>query len=109
MCFQQPEKPIPMFLEQRNNTLLLHIKVIPNSSQTKIAGPLGNDLKIKLAAPPESGKANAALITLLAKTLQIPEKQITLLTGQTSPRKTLQIQNLSKQQALSLLTPHLPP
>ena len=95
-----------MFIEQRNNQLLLHVKVVPNSSRTQLAGTLGNALKIKIAQPPEDGKANKAVIQFLAETLHLPQNNITLVSGQTRPQKTLQLVGITQAAAEQFLTAH---
>lgn len=69
----------------------LQIKVIPSSSREALAGWLGDTLKIKVKAPPEKGRANQAVISFLEKQLQLPRGSITISSGQTSSRKTLEI------------------
>lgn len=70
-------------------TLTLHIQ--PGAKKTEIAGLHGDALKIRLAAPPVDGKANAALIDFVAKTLGLPKAAVTLKSGQTSRRKVLEV------------------
>jgi uncharacterized protein (TIGR00251 family) len=69
--------------------LLLDIKAAPGSSNSQIAGLSDNRLRIKIAAAPEDGKANAELRAFLAKTLDCPKKDITLVTGEKSRLKTM--------------------
>ena len=69
--------------------LLLDIKAVPGSSKSQIAGLSENRLRIKIAATPEDGKANAELRAFLAKTLDCPKKDITLTAGEKSRLKTL--------------------
>lgn len=78
-------------------------KVIPGASRTEISGWLGDSLKIKVAAPPEKGKANQAVIRLLAGKLGLPSQSITVIKGETSQRKTLEIDGLSLEQLHSAL------
>ncbi|MBU6412495.1 MAG: DUF167 domain-containing protein [Planctomycetes bacterium] len=75
--------------------VLLHLKVVPASSRDVVAGVLGSRLKIKVAAAPEKGRANAAVEALLAETLQIARADIALVKGETSPEKTVRIRGLS--------------
>jgi uncharacterized protein (TIGR00251 family) len=82
-------------ITERDGTLLLSLKVVPGAKQTKIVGPLGDALKVMVAAPPEAGAANAAVIELLANALGLSRRQIVLTTGLTSPRKTAQIAGIS--------------
>jgi uncharacterized protein (TIGR00251 family) len=69
--------------------VLLDIKAVPGSSKSQIAGLSENRLRIKIAAAPEDGKANAELRAFLAKILDCPRKDITLVTGEKSRLKTL--------------------
>lgn len=80
-------------MHSTNSTL--KIKVIPNSSRDQIVGWLDDALKVKLQAPPEDGKANKSLKSLLANALEITEKQITIEHGERSPEKLVRIQDLS--------------
>lgn len=70
-------------------TLTLHIQ--PGAKKTEIAGEHGDALKIRLAAPPVDGKANAALLAYLAETLGVAKSAVTLKSGQTSRRKVVEI------------------
>ena len=98
-----------MYLEQRGQLLLLHVKVVPNSSRTQIAGLLGDALKIKVAQPPEAGKANKAVEKLLAETLAIPAANISVIAGHTQPRKTLQLLGIPEPAAREKLSAALAP
>ena len=69
----------------------LNIKVVPGASRDQIVGWLGNALKIKVTAPPEKGKANEAVVTLLAKTLGVRRDIIEIVSGHGSPAKTVEI------------------
>ncbi|HEB83299.1 MAG TPA: DUF167 domain-containing protein [Gammaproteobacteria bacterium] len=69
----------------------LQIKVIPSSSRDAFAGWLGETLKIKVKAPPEKGRANKAVIKFLEKALQLPKGSISIASGLTASRKTLEI------------------
>jgi len=77
---------------------MLVVKVVPGASRDAIAGRLGDALKIRVAAAPERGKANQAVIQLLADALGLKPAQITVLSGHTQPRKTLQISGLDQAQ-----------
>ena len=76
----------------------LHVKVIPGASQSEVSGWLGDALKIRVAAQPEKGKANAAVVLVLAKSLGLLEKNISVLSGKTSQHKVVEIQGLSNDQ-----------
>ena len=82
---------------------LLKIKVVPGSSRNYIAGWLGESLKIRVTAIPQKGKANDAVVTLLADTLKIPKQDVTLSSGASSPRKVFKISGLSHSEIKSRL------
>jgi len=85
-----------MFLTQKGNALLLQVKVVPNSSRTKVAGLLGGALKLKVAQPPEGGKANEAVLALVAEVLAIVRSQVAVVAGHSAARKTVQITGLTE-------------
>ena len=68
--------------------MLIQIKVIPKSSRDQVAGWLGERLKVRVSAPPERGKANAAVEALLSEVLGAPARVVA---GATSPLKTVEI------------------
>ncbi len=70
-------------------TLTLHIQ--PGAKKTEVAGPHGDALKIRLAAPPVDGRANAALIEFIAARMGLAKSDIRLISGLTSRRKILEI------------------
>ena len=70
-------------------TLTLHIQ--PGAKKTEVVGKHGDALKIRLAAPPVDGKANAALINFVADRLGLAKSAVSLKSGQTSRRKVLEI------------------
>lgn len=69
--------------------LTLHVQ--PGAKKTEIAGEHGEALKIRLAAPPVEGKANAALLAFLAKRLAVPKSALALLSGDTSRHKRIEV------------------
>ena len=74
----------------------LKIKVVPGSSQTLVVGWLGDALKIRVAAAPEGGKANNAVIGILATTLNLSKRQIRITSGLSSTRKTVHIDGVDE-------------
>lgn len=80
-------------LKQDGPDVLVRVKAVPGASRDVLRGRLGDRLKIAISAPPEGGKANTAIIRLLARTLGIPARSIELETGHSSASKTLRIRN----------------
>jgi len=76
--------------------LRLTVRLTPKASRDRIDGVVaeaegGVVLKVAVTAVPEDGKANAALVKLLAKTWKVPKTAITITAGATDRRKTLHI------------------
>jgi uncharacterized protein (TIGR00251 family) len=70
---------------------VLDASVVPNAKRTAIDGLHDGALRVRLAAPPVDGKANQCLIDWLAGQLGCPKRSVTLLRGQSSRRKQLQL------------------
>ncbi len=83
--------------------VMLTLHVQPGVKQTSVAGVHGDALKIRLAAPPVDGKANAALIAFVAERLAVAKSAVTLKSGQTSRRKVLEVAGAPVDAAQRLL------
>ena len=83
------------FFRPDANGLSLTLKVQPKSSRDAIQGvvetPDGLALKVAVMAPPDKGKANAAVIALVAKAFGVAKSNVTLTLGETDRRKVLHI------------------
>lgn len=73
--------------DDKGVTLRLHIQ--PGAKKTEVVGLHGEALKIRLAAPPVDGKANACLLEFLAQRLRVKRSQLTITRGLSSRRKTV--------------------
>jgi uncharacterized protein (TIGR00251 family) len=74
--------------------LTLYLRVTPNAGRDQIDGPETRDdgttvLRVRVKAVPDKGKANAAVIALVAKALDISKSSVTLASGDTARLKTL--------------------
>jgi uncharacterized protein (TIGR00251 family) len=67
----------------------LRVLVQPRASRDQVTGIQGEELKVRLAAPPVDGAANAACCAFLAKLCRLPRAQVTLTAGETSRHKRL--------------------
>jgi uncharacterized protein (TIGR00251 family) len=86
------------------DAIRLRLKVVPRASSDDIVGWLGEDiLKVRVAAAPERGRANAAVIQLLAATLGISQTQVRLVTGQSKEHKLVTVRGLSETELRSRL------
>ncbi len=84
--------------------MILSVRVIPRSSKSRIDGRRGDALLVRLAAPPVDGAANEALIDLLAREFQRPKRDITILSGQSSRDKRIDIAGLSETEGTERLS-----
>ena len=74
---------------------VLTIKVIPRAGRTALAGTRDNALLIRLAAPPVEGAANTALIEFLARFLEVPRRDVAIISGEKSPTKRVKVSGVS--------------
>jgi uncharacterized protein (TIGR00251 family) len=79
------------FLERRKDGIRIRLHIQPGANRNQIVGVHGDALKVKVRAAPEDGRANAELLRFLADVLQLPKRQLTLVTGQTSRRKIVEL------------------
>lgn len=84
--------------------VVLALKVVPGASRSKVAGVLGEALKVAVAAPPEGGKANREVIAVLAAVLRVKPAAVSIESGETQPRKRVLIRGISAADVRALLT-----
>ena len=82
----------------------LAVRVTPKASRDQIVGWVGDELRIKVTAPPEDGKANAAVERLIAVTCGVAPSCVHVIRGHTARSKLLEIDGLSAHE----LGAHLP-
>lgn len=87
----------------------LGVLLSPRARVSALVGLQGEDLKIKIAAPPVEGAANQALIKFLAALLGHPAALISLVAGQRGRRKIVKIEDLEEEELWRRLKPMLPP
>lgn len=87
-----------------NAGVILSIRTQPGSSKNRIIGEYGGRLKLAVTAAPEKGKANKAVIELLADTLRIHESSIHIISGESSRDKRVLIEGLILKDLKSLLS-----
>jgi uncharacterized protein (TIGR00251 family) len=75
---------------------LIKVKVLPRSSRTEILGKENAVYRVKMTAPPVEGKANKALIALLAEKLGVPKRDIEITAGKKSRVKTVRVYGMSE-------------
>jgi hypothetical protein len=76
-----------------HNTLI-RVKVVPGSRRDEVVGALGDRLKIKVSAPPEGGRANAAVCALIAERLGVSARAVSVVSGHGSAEKVVRVEGV---------------
>jgi len=90
-----------LFIREEQGGLRLFVRLTPRSSRDAVEGPVTLDdgrvvLKVRVRAVPEKGRANAALIKLIAKKLDVARSGVTIAAGATARLKSLRIEGDAK-------------
>ena len=94
---------MPPFLRVQPDGVLLSVKLQPRASANEIGEALGNELRIKVTAPPVDAAANEALLKLLAQQLHCPRNRVDLVRGHTSRHKTIKLYGLAAEDVVTKL------
>lgn len=70
------------------------VKAVPGATRDEVVGPLGDRLKIRVAAPPEGGRANRAICRLLAASLGVPVRDVEIASGTCRAEKSLLVRGV---------------
>lgn len=86
---------------------LLDIRVMPRAPRSAVAGVRDGALLVRLAAAPVDGEANDALLTLLARALDVPRRDLAIVAGERSRRKRIEVAGLAPAVVEARLLPAL--
>ncbi len=78
----------------------LTVRVMPSARENRIDGWYGHALRLRVRAPPEKGKANEAVIRLLAELLEVPPARIRVVRGTASRDKLIEVEGLEEVDTL---------
>lgn len=90
-------------IEETKEGVVIDVLVVPRASRTRIVGEHEGRLKVQLNAPPVEGEANKALVALLAKTLGVKKKDVTIASGETGRRKRILVVGMKATEVTGLL------
>lgn len=82
----------------------LSVRVQPRASRNEVAGLVGDQLKIRLTAPPVEGEANEACLDFLAKLLDLAPSHLAIIQGARSRTKLIRITGLTKNEVHARLS-----
>jgi uncharacterized protein YggU (UPF0235/DUF167 family) len=85
-------------IRDESSGTVLSVKVVPGASRDRVAGVLGDAVKVVTSAAPEKGKANAAVAAILAEALHVRLRAVTLAAGATRARKEYRVAGLSAEE-----------
>lgn len=78
---------------------VVRVRVVPGAHRSEVVGRYGTGWKVRLAAPPERGKANAALIEVLADALAVSRASVEIVGGHASRNKVVAFAGVSAEEA----------
>ncbi len=79
------------------------VRITPRAAADRIDGWAGGELRVRVTAPPVEGRANAALVRLLAEALGIAPSRVRVVTGATGRRKLVEAEGLSLEEVQARL------
>lgn len=80
--------------DEGEDGIALRVHVQPGAGETKAMGRHGNALKIRVAAPPEKGRANEATVEYLADVLGLKKSEVEIVSGQTARQKKVSLKGI---------------
>jgi uncharacterized protein (TIGR00251 family) len=80
------------WLRVRADAVDVDVRVVPRSSRDRIAGTMGDRLKVQVTSPPVEGEANRAVLQLVARSAGVPVRAASLAAGATGRSKTVRLQ-----------------
>jgi uncharacterized protein len=93
-----------LIANKKSSNARLAVKVTPNAGRNEIAGLKDGVLQVRIAAPPEKGKANKELTDFLAEKLGVKKSAISIIKGQTSRYKTILVAGINNQELSKLIS-----
>jgi uncharacterized protein (TIGR00251 family) len=82
---------LSMFYQWQDDDLVLNIRVQPRAAHDGFAEPTGEQIKLRITAPPVDGKANRHLVAFLAKMFKVAKADISIVAGETGRNKRVRI------------------
>lgn len=95
----------PLDLREGPDGVTLKLKVKPRAKRSGITGVRGDALGVSVTAPPEKGRANKAVIAVLAGVFDVPKGAIEIVAGGTHSEKIIRLRGVTARQVLERLPP----
>lgn len=104
MPLKKSESPQLPEAQSKEARCVLKVRVQAKASKNLVEGYVGDTFRLQVTAPPETGKANAAVIALLAAALDINRSRLTIIKGTRSRDKIVGVESLTLKEAGQRLT-----
>ncbi len=85
--------------------VFLDVRVIPRAARPGLAGTRDGALVVRVSAPPVEGAANAELIQVLAKELDVSKRQVTIVAGERGRMKRVKVEGVTAERVAEKLKP----
>ena len=72
------------------------MRLQPRAKRDEVVGERGDQVVIRVSAPPVDGKANAALVAFVAKAVKVPKGDVSVISGHTSRDKVVRIEGVGE-------------
>ena len=77
----------------------LRIRVSPGARTTELVGRHGEAWKVRVSAPPENGRANDAVLSLLAERVGLPRRAVSIVSGHAGREKVVQVDGIDRAES----------
>ena len=92
-----------MSANKKGQGIRLAVKVTPNAGRNEISGFKDGVLQVRIAAPPEKGKANKERTDFISRTLGVSKSSLSIFKGQTGRHKVIAIEGVSREELIKRL------
>lgn len=82
--------------------MIVHVRVIPRARKSQFGGERNGAIVVRLAAPPVDNAANEALVTFLSESLGVTRNRVTIVSGERSRDKRVDITGITREQLLAV-------
>jgi uncharacterized protein (TIGR00251 family) len=86
----------------------LRLRVSPGARRSEVVGRHGDAWKVRVSAPPEDGRANDAVVELLADRVGLPRRAVTIVSGRSSREKVVHMDGVAQAETERRLEPRHP-
>jgi uncharacterized protein len=84
-------------LKEQDGAITFAVRVVARASRTCVAGEQEGALRVRVAAPPVEGAANAELTRFIAKALRLPTRDVEIVSGHTSKMKVVRVRGAKRE------------